>query len=308
MARQQTRPGSARLERSCAARRSDWIRCGPAAGGIQLLSAWFAGAAFARHRHDTYAIGLTDSGIQSFGYRGAVHRSTPGEVVVLHPDEPHDGFAGTEDGFGYRIVYVEPARVAEAVRAIAGRPRPLPFVRGPVLRNARLAGTIRTAFACDLESLAVDAIILELSEALLEEAGDRGSTPGRRIDQGAIERARQLLDAATTRIVDSAELEVATDLSRFELARQFRSMLGTTPYRYSLMRRLEFARDRLVWRRTVDVALDTGFSDQPHFTRSFKAAFGVTPARYRALTRAEESRPPADASDHPLQRTSDAHG
>jgi AraC-like DNA-binding protein len=289
MASKQTRPGSVRLERSCTARRSDWIRWGQAAGGIQLLSAWFAGAAFARHRHDTYAIGLTDSGIQSFGYRGTVHRSTPGDVVVLHPDEPHDGYAGTEDGFGYRIVYVEPARISEAVRAIAGRPRPLPFVRGPVLRNARLAGTIRAAFACDLEPLAIDVIILELSEALLEEAGARESTPVRRLDPAAIKRARGLLDAATTRIVDSAELEAATDLSRFELARQFRSMLGTTPYRYSLMRRLEFARDRLGGGRTVDVALDAGFSDQPHFTRSFKAAFGVTPARYRSLTRAEKS-------------------
>ena len=74
------------------------IRCGRAAGGIQLLSAWFAGAAFARHRHDTYAIGLTDSGVQSFSYRGSVCSSTAGEVAVLHPDEPHDGYAGTDEG------------------------------------------------------------------------------------------------------------------------------------------------------------------------------------------------------------------
>jgi len=48
--------------------------------------------------------------------------SLPGQVVVLHPDETHDGRAGTRDGFGYRIVYVAPARIEEAARAIRGRP------------------------------------------------------------------------------------------------------------------------------------------------------------------------------------------
>jgi len=37
-------------------------------------------------------------------------------------------------------------------------------------------------------------------------------------------------------------------------------------------------------RPLVDVALETGFADQAHFTRMFKAAFGLTPARYGALT------------------------
>jgi AraC-like DNA-binding protein/quercetin dioxygenase-like cupin family protein len=271
------------LERSC--KRQDWVRSTPAADGVQRLTAWFAGAAFARHRHDTYAIGVTESGVQSFYYRGGAHSSVPGEAVVLHPDEPHDGYAGTDAGFGYRIVYVEPARIAEAVPAIAGRPCPLPFVRSPVVANRRLVRAVRAAFDPAPEPLALDATVLELAEALLGEA-DPAAARAPRLDAIAIARARELLDAERTRVVHSTELEAATGLTRFELARQFRTMLGTTPYRYSLMRRLEYARDRLAARPTVDAALDAGFADQAHFTRTFKAAFGVTPARYRALTRA----------------------
>jgi AraC-like DNA-binding protein len=271
-----------RLERSCVTRGRDWIRCGQAVGGIQLLSAWFAGAAFARHRHDTYAIGLTDSGVQSFGYRGSVHRSTPGEVVVLHPDEPHDGNAGTAEGFGYRIIYIDPARIAEACEVVAGRRCALPFVCRPVLRSARLARTIEAAFACELESLAIDAVILQLAEGLMEEADTPATAP--RPDVAAVDRARAFLDAANDRVVHSSELEAATGLSRFELARQFRLRLGTSPYRYSLMRRLEFARDCLARNEsTANLALDAGFADQAHFTRLFKATFGLTPARYAAL-------------------------
>lgn len=285
MGRKQSRSRVPRLERSCGTRRPDWINCGAAAGGIQCLSAWFAGAAYARHRHDTYAIGLTDSGIQSFGYRGSTCHSTPGEVVVLHPDEPHDGYAGTDAGFGYRIVYVDPVRIAEASAAVSGRPRALPFVRRPVLKSARLAKTIETAFASALEPLAVDAIILRFSELLMEEAaGSSGPMPARALHRIALERARALLDAANNRVVRSSELEAATGLSRFELARQFRSRFGTSPYRYSLMRRLECVRGRLGGgEATAKLALEAGFSDQAHFTRLFRAAFGLTPARYGAL-------------------------
>ena len=42
------------------------------------------------HRHDTYAIGCTLAGVQSFHYRRGLRHSLPGGVLVLHPDEAHD--------------------------------------------------------------------------------------------------------------------------------------------------------------------------------------------------------------------------
>ncbi len=106
----------------------------------------------------------------------------------------------------------------------------------------------------------------------------------RRVDVRATERARQFLDAERTRVVHSTELESITGLSRYDLSRQFRIMFGTSPYRYLLMRRLEFARERIHQERPlVEIACDAGFADQAHFTRAFKSAFGLTPARYREL-------------------------
>lgn len=273
-----------KLERSC----SDWVHAGPAAGGVQRLQAWFAGAGFARHRHDDYAIGLTDTGVQSFWYRGSVHASTPGDVVVLHPDEVHDGYAGTEEGFGYRIVYIDPARVGEAARATSGKACALPFVSRPVVQCSRLRRVIESAFAAGREPLAAEAIVLALTEALLAHAGV--SLPAlTRASPVAVQRAKDLLDAATGRLVHSAELEAASGLSRFELARQFRALVGTTPCRYALMRRLEWARSRLGKQPTAELALEAAFADQAHFTRAFKAAFGITPARYANLGSRNES-------------------
>ncbi len=280
------------LERSCEATRSGWLRRRELSDGVQLLQAWFAGHGFDRHRHDTYAIGLTDVGVQAFDYRGVTEVSTPGKVVVLHPDETHDGRAGTPAGFGYRIVYVPPARIHEAARAILGRPCALPFAREPVTVSQTLAATIEAAFRLGPEPLAADGLILRLAEALLDADPSCGSAAAPiRLDAGAVARARQFLDAETTRVIRSSELEEVTGLSRYELARQFRSAFGTSPYRYSLMRRLDCARARLRGNRSLaDVALTAGFADQAHLSRMFKSAFGVTPARYRAL---EASRTPA---------------
>jgi len=277
----QARSGGEGLERSCRRPEEGWIASRGPAEGVELFSAWFAGRAYERHRHDTYAIGLTDRGVQMFDYRGSARTSLPGEVVTLYPDEPHDGRAGTREGFGYRIVYIQPSRLSEALRVLRGKASPLPFMREPVTMNPGLSHAVARAFDAPLEALAADSIVVELAEAL---AGAEQPVGVPRLDAKAVDRARQMLDAECTRTVHSRELESITGLSRYDLARQFRAMVGTSPHRYLLMRRLDFARRRLHEGRLADVACDAGFADQAHFTRTFKAAFGLTPARYRALS------------------------
>ena len=86
MALKETRSGGEGLERSCQ-RTGGWLVSSRPAGGVELFGAWFAGEAYQKHRHGTYAIGVTDSGVQVFDYRGSVYASMPGQVVVLYPDE-----------------------------------------------------------------------------------------------------------------------------------------------------------------------------------------------------------------------------
>ena len=273
------------LERSCSESPTDWMYSTVADEGVECLEAWFQGNAYHKHRHDTYAICLTTSGVQAFDYRGAAEISMPGQVTVLHPDELHDGRAGTEEGFGYRILYVEPALIFEAARVICGHACWLPFVRAPVVVSPKLCAAITSAFDGAHEPLAIDSLIVQLAEGLIDADPWYGQIElPRHLDVAALERARQFLDAEKTRVVRSAELEVVTGLTRYDLARQFRLMCGTSPYRYLLMRRLDYARAQIARRRPlVDIALEAGFADQAHFTRMFKAAFGITPARYAAL-------------------------
>jgi AraC-like DNA-binding protein len=263
----------------------DWLRSTTIFPGVELFEAWFRGSAYRRHRHDTYAIGVTETGLQAFAYRGATHRSVPGQVVVLHPDEAHDGRAGSEAGFGYRQLYVEPSLILAALRELCGEGAALPFAREPVTVNETLAGAIRGAFEGHADPLAGDELVLRLAEGLLEADSGIGRTSTlTRLDLAAVERARQLLDAETFRVVRSDELEAASGLTRFDLARQFRAVVGASPYRYSIMRRLEAARSQIGRQAPlVDTALNAGFADQAHFTRMFTARYGITPGHYREL-------------------------
>jgi len=271
------------LERSCSL--GEWVQASGPVDGVELFRARLRGRPFSRHRHDVYAVGVTESGIQAFSYRGTVERSLPGQVFVLHPDEPHDGRADGPGMFGYRQIYVTPARIAAALRALTGRSAPLPFAP-PVADDPVLAHAVRAAFEQAAEPLALDALVLQLAEGLL-----RGSAVGRagtgrgRVDLPAVERGREFLDSRLT-IVRSSELEAVTGLDRYQFARQFRVLYGTSPYRYSVMRRLDLARSRLCEARSLaGTALEAGFADQAHFTRAFKAAFGMTPGRYARLSR-----------------------
>ena len=79
------------------------------------------------------------------------------------------------------------------------------------------------------------------------------------------------------------ELADAADLSSSSLGRRFKATVGTTPWRYVLQRRIDAAKRLLeaTDRSLAAIAFDTGFYDQPHFTRAFKRLEGQPPGAYR---------------------------
>lgn len=85
-------------------------------------------------------------------------------------------------------------------------------------------------------------------------------------------------------MVTSEELEGVTGLDRYTLARHFRARLGTSPYRYLTMRRLDHARSCMAAGESLaDAASASGFADQSHMTRQFRRAYGLPPGRWRAM-------------------------
>jgi AraC-like DNA-binding protein len=270
-----------RLARSCA-RPQDAIRLGAAAPGVELAEARFTTPAFEPHRHDTYAVGITVAGVQTFHYRGARRVCLPGELHVLHPDELHDGAPATPRGFAYRIAYLEPALLHEALGG-----GPLPFVRDPVPRRSAATAAVAALLADidePIDELRRSVIAATLADALCALGGRRPAAAAG-VDRRALELVRERLAADPRAQAPAAELEHLCGLDRFALARQFRRAFGTSPDRYRTMRRLELARAAIRAGAPLGrAAVEAGFADQSHLTRQFKRAYGLTPGRFAQLT------------------------
>ena len=256
--------------------------------GLQRLRARFCGHAFDPHRHETYALGLTECGVQAFRYRGAACASTAGRTIVLHPDELHDGHAVAPEGFVYRMLYIDAGLVAEALGGA-----PLPFVAEAVGEDPGLAAMLHEAFdgfPDGLLPLAGAGIVAAAADALCRRAGHPAAARPA-IGCGArLDRARELLDAADLSL-SAEDLEAATGIDRYALARAFRARFATSPHRYLVGRRLQRVKAEIAaGHGLAEAAAAGGFADQSHMTRHFKARFGLTPGRYaRLLGRAQRS-------------------
>ena len=260
----------------------DFLRQDEPCPGLRRLVAQFHGHAYDPHRHDCYAVGTTLAGVQEFHYRGAEVASGVGQVMVIHPDEVHDGHAAVPEGFAYRMLYVDPALVRAALDGAAP-----PFVPDVVADDAELAAIIAEAFEDfphAMAPMAIDATIVRLADALDRRSDRRRPSPRAKYAFAAAERARQMLEETTDPALSSADLERVTGLDRYALARAFRAAFGTSPHRYLVARRVVRAQRLLTAGASLaEAAAGAGFADQSHFTRHFKAHLGLTPGRYRSL-------------------------
>jgi AraC family transcriptional regulator len=95
--------------------------------------------------------------------------------------------------------------------------------------------------------------------------------------------AKDFIRENLARPIRLSELASLADLSPSQFGRAFKTSTGTTPHLWHLDARIEHAKRLLADHSNslVDVALDTGFSEQSHFSRAFRAATGVSPGVWR---------------------------
>ncbi|WP_433325133.1 helix-turn-helix domain-containing protein [Spirillospora sp. CA-294931] len=157
-------------------------------------------------------------------------------------------------------------------------PRPSPALR--VDARLELAHRLLLRTAPDPERAAE--AVLDLLALALRGGPDATPGPGR----GALaERAREAILADAPQSGDLVSLARLLDASPSHLSRTFRHHTGTPLSRYRNRVRVSRALSRIEDGETdlAGLALDLGFSDQPHFTRVMREELGHTPSRVRAL-------------------------
>ena len=272
-----SKPG---LERLCAEHEDERILHARGRDALERIDVTMARFTYAEHRHDSYALGVTMAGAQGFRYRGESRVSLPGNYLVLHPDEAHDGKACDERGLRYRMLYLDPAQLYEALPEGVTS---LPFLAEPVGRDPAFLALLRSGLATfedGVDQLEADGFLAEIAQHMARLSG-LGSGREGPLPVPQLKAVAEHLTERACHAVSSADLERLSGLDRFQLARAFRRMHGTSPHRFLIMRRLAEARRRIgSGEALAAVAAETGFADQAHLTRAFKKAYGMTPGRW----------------------------
>jgi AraC family transcriptional regulator len=96
----------------------------------------------------------------------------------------------------------------------------------------------------------------------------------------------QLMDYIESSLTDNLGLDALTQiahLSRYHLGKTFKQSTGVTLHQYVTWRRIRRAQQLLRDRRysLAEIAAETGFASQSHFTTVFARTMGITPHWYR---------------------------
>jgi AraC-like DNA-binding protein len=258
----------------------------PGLNNLELLHASYVTHAFVPHVHEGFAIGVIETGAETFDYRHDRHVAPAGSIVLINPGEPHTGQGLTANGWAYRMLYPEAALLQQVASQWAGHTRDVPFFPQPVIYDDELARRILNLHI----TLEGSPVKLERESSFWEifglliarHADDCSSLRPVRDDVKSVVKAQDYLNAHFGEDVSLNQLALNVEASPFHLLRTFRRIVGLTPHAYLTQIRVQRAKRLLLSDMSItQVALDTGFSDQSHFTRRFKQIVGVTPGQYR---------------------------
>ncbi|PLR32398.1 AraC family transcriptional regulator [Chimaeribacter californicus] len=250
--------------------------------GVELYRAHIRRHVFEPHTHEAFGIGMIEAGTERFRYRGVQHVAGPGSLVLMNPDELHTGQAETEGGWRYRMIYIDPARLA----TLSGEPgwwfSPEAVRRDP--HTAQQLAVTLGALWQSTDALATDGLMLSLVDLLRPHAHRPPSPPPEAAHR--FDRVKACLHARFAEPLTLVELAAEAALSPYHFQRRFKAHFHVTPHQMLMAIRLYRAKLLLAAGvGAAQVAAEVGLTDQAHLTRAFANRYGVTPVRYqRAVT------------------------
>lgn len=266
-----------------------------AAGGILLRAErWRADAVELRAdtgRHSIYVTlggGSVRTEIEEEGGHRYAGRDRPGNVSVVPSGRRRRAFYCRVD-MRYASLRVAPETLGRLVPPAAARAM---LEREPLSNgeDSVVCHAVQAVLAAVAEHGMPDDLLAEGAVAMLgAHLGRSGPPHGPRRTAGAmtarrLARIEGFVAANLHRNLSLAELASVLDLSPAHLGRIFRLATGRTLHQHLTHRRIEKAQELLA---TTDlppgeIALRTGFADQPHFSKAFRRVVGAPPAAWRA--------------------------
>lgn len=253
---------------------------------VELRQGAFVRAPYPRHWHEEYQLCLVDQGGGELIYRGSAHATPAATLFIVHPGEVHSNDTYAE-GCSFRSIYVAAELMQRAAIEAGGSERMLPFFPEPIVEESditRSFARLHHLLATNGSDLEGETRLIELLVALVRRySRERTAANGLKRERTAVIRARDYLEAHFAESIRLEDLARVSSLSPYHLNRLFRAEVGMPPHAYQTHLRVTAARRLLLEGRTIaEVAAETGFVDQSHFTRHFRRLLLVSPGEYRS--------------------------
>lgn len=256
---------------------------------LELLSATYVTHQFARHYHETYAIGVIERGSYTFYHKGGMEIIHAGQIVLINPEEVHSGKPVDNNGWKYRMLYPNISLMRKIAKEITNEDWAEPFFPRSVVEDdivARQLLHLHHVLERSENRLQRDTSMrIALGTLILRHAENNPYNGFMTTERAAVKRVREYLETHYEDNTSLDELAHIAGLSPYHLVRVFREETGLPPHTYLTHVRVMKAREMLQNSplSIADVAYATGFTDQSHLTRWFKRMVGVTPGKYATV-------------------------
>ncbi|BBM63392.1 AraC family transcriptional regulator [Vibrio alfacsensis] len=249
---------------------------------LRLIEAKYQTFAFQRHYHLDFHLGLITHGAQKFQYQGNNHQVGHGQIVIMPPDELHDGQSKLESGYEVNVFAIEPHLLSD-LADLKQSGQIIRFneliISDPkiFLQLSNLHGLLRRE---NLSQLTKDCLPFEGFNQLFDRYGSLERQKVVPLGNQSLGTLKDYLMANLDQAVRLDSLSDLCQLSPTQFQRHFKAQTGMTPYAWFARLRLEQGMKLLqAGQCGTHVAHQIGFYDQAHFSKAFKQTYGVSPSQ-----------------------------
>ncbi len=255
--------------------------------GLEMCRVEKSSHRFPNHFHDdVYAIGLMEEGSSyCLGPGKEEALVSSGKIALINPGQVHSGVPAGKTRLTYTMLYCD----VELLKRVAGdltegNPRLPEFKKTVVFDRPLFIRLKQLAVALGLpgDRMEKESLLTEtFSHLLCLHGGLRSSGQKSGNERRAIRHAKRLLSEDMDLNISLEQAAATVGMSRFHFLRTFKKATGTPPHVYRTVKRIEAAKSFIKQGVPLSqIALDTGFSDQSHFTNTFRSYAGATPKQY----------------------------